>query len=101
MGDLMPTASQKLLARSLEDEYDNDEPDPEPHFFDAIGPNLDCKPEDIMEKGEEKGEIVLDPQMEPNASLYDAINYPEKHGGYKKLCFGTNPLPMDPTIDIF
>ena len=53
-GDIMPSKSQRLLARSLGDEYDADKPEPEPHFFHAIGPSLDSKPGEISKPKEEQ-----------------------------------------------
>ena len=106
-GDIKPTASKiKEKMSNLEDAFDKQEPDPEPHFFDpgTTEDKLEIEPEtiptgDLVEPGTEKPEMtpmVLDTSLDP---FVPAL--PDPYEGTNRLRFSRQELPIDPEILCF
>jgi hypothetical protein len=106
-GDTVPAASTiDKQMRSLEDGYDKQEPDPEPHFFDPqtipndVIPkdhNSEARPQDsdpaTSNDEEELKSILSDTSLPPFAAAT-----PDQHAGNSPLRFSREQLPVDPEI---
>jgi hypothetical protein len=106
-GDTVPAAStiNKQMS-SLEDGYDKQEPNPEPHFFDPqtipndVIPkdhNSEARPKDsdpaTSNDEEELKSTLLDTSLPPFVPAT-----PDQHAGDSPLRFSREQLPVDPEI---
>jgi hypothetical protein len=88
-GDIKPATSEiREKMSNLEDSFDEQEPDPEPHFFD---------PETVQtEKEKTISPIILDTSLEPFVPVTQ-----DQYTGPNRLRFSRDLIPMDPEIVSF
>lgn len=92
-GDTMPTASEiKGKMSNLEDEFDTQEPDPEPHYFEP-GTSIQ---DEMSTKNKEMLPMILDTSLD---SFIPAL--PDQFIGPKCLRFFREQLPMELEIPHF
>ena len=97
-GDILPSKAkrEKLLSNSM-DKYDQDEPDPEEHFFDSQ--------QEILEEDHPLVKHVLkdtyvDPGIDPSKPPTVPIKEQDSYKGTSLLRYSNKPQPMHPDIQL-
>jgi hypothetical protein len=89
-GDTKPTAGEiREKMSNLEDDFDKQEPEPEPHFFDPTATDSTSESQEVLP-------MILDTSLDP---FVPAL--PDQYEGSNRLRFSREQLPMDPEIIYF